>query len=122
MKSENLAKAEKEYYNPQDLEHPKQTRDIKNVANEKIRSLKNKIRELKKEIVELKQERRRLRHLHLAVYQEIVASNSTNSELNDRIEKTISMLEDRDDVSDVLRVLNGEGNEVYFEREEQTEG
>jgi hypothetical protein len=67
----------------------------------------------------LKQERRRLRHLYLAVYQEIVASNSTNTELNDRIEKAIALLEERDDVADILRVLNGEGNEVYIEREEQ---
>jgi hypothetical protein len=49
-----------------------------------------------------------------------VASNSTNTELNDRIEKAIALLEDRDDVSEVLRVLKGEGNEVYIEREEQT--
>jgi len=60
MESENVTKVAKEYYNPQDLEHPKQTGDIKNVASERIRSLKNKIRELKKEIVELEQERRRL--------------------------------------------------------------
>ena len=120
MMSKNLAKAEKEYYNPQDLEHPKQIRDTKNEANEKIRSLKNKVRELKEEIVELKQEKRRLRHLYLAVYQEIGASNSTNTELNDRIEKAIAILEDRDDVADILRVLNGEENEVLIEREEQT--
>ena len=54
----------------------------------------------------------------LAAYEEIGESNSTNTELNDRIEKVIAILEDRDDVADILRVLKGEADPVYSDSEE----
>lgn len=53
-----------------------------------------------------------------AVYEALEESNLIHAALNDRIEKVIVILEDKDDVAGILSVFKGEADEVFSTSEE----
>lgn len=112
MKSENINESGKSTYGPQHQEHLKQAENIKNEANKKISSLRDENRKQRRKIMELKKEINRLVCMSISAYEELDMTNILSSELYDRVEKAIDVLEDKANVAGALSILKRETDKI----------